>query len=155
MGRIWIHTSRTVQSDDHHNDIDSKTFYEWFEEALNHLPLNSAVVLDNASKLKKRAPGTPTYATKKADIKDWLIKKIIDFPPRALKSELWEIIKQYLKQCPEYDVDKMLNNVHDVQAIAHTAFQNVMVDMVRNCINHVKKQEKLYCLLHNMEPLNF
>ena len=71
MGRIWIHTSRTVQSDDYHNDIDGKTFYEWFEEALNHLPLNSVVVLDNASIHNKRAPGTPTYATKKADMKDW------------------------------------------------------------------------------------
>ena len=78
---------------------------------MNHLPLNAVVVLDNASVHNKRAPGTPTSNTKKADMKDWLIEKNIEFPPRALRSELWEIIKDYLKQFPMYDVDEMVKRL--------------------------------------------
>ena len=46
----------------------------------------------------------------------WLIEKNIDFPPKALKAQLWDIIKEELKNCPEYCIDKMINEL-DVKQV--------------------------------------
>ena len=48
---------------DYHADIDSKTFFDWFKNALNHLPKNSVVIMDNASIHNTRLPGTPKSKT--------------------------------------------------------------------------------------------
>ena len=42
---------------------------------------------------------------------DWLLDKGIDFPPDALKKDLWEIIKIQLAQEPNYDIDKLIQRV--------------------------------------------
>ena len=39
---------------------------------------------------------------------DWLLDKDVDFPPDALKNDLWNIIKEQLLLEPEYDIDKLL-----------------------------------------------
>ena len=84
--------------------------YKWYKEAIKHLPLNSVIVIDNASIHNKRAPGTPKASTYKADMQQWLIEQNIDFPQNALKAELWDIIKEHLKTCPEYAIDEMIKN---------------------------------------------
>ena len=42
---------------------------------------------------------------------DWLIEKGVDFPPDALKKDLWEIIKAQLEHEPEYNINKMIEKV--------------------------------------------
>ena len=49
MERIWIRKSGTIQSEDYHNDITAETMYDWFKAALDYLPKDSVVVIDNAS----------------------------------------------------------------------------------------------------------
>ena len=44
-------------------------------------------------------------------------------------------------------------NVHDVQAVARKAFEEITPEFVRNCFDHVKKQEDYYKNLHGIEPL--
>ena len=56
----------------------------------------------------KRAPGTPKSSTRKDELIDWLIEKNVDFPPDALRRDLWEIVKKQLLHEPEYNVDKLL-----------------------------------------------
>ena len=101
LERVYIRTDKKVQSDDYHNDFDAKTMYKWYKEAIKHLPLNSVIVIDNASIHNKRAPGTPKASTYKADMQQWLIEQNVDFSPTALKAELWDIIKEHLKTFPE------------------------------------------------------
>ena len=67
--------------------------------------------MDNASVHNKRAPGTPKQNTLKDDMIDWLIEKNVDFPPNALKKDLWEIIKQQLLKEPCYDIDQLVKKV--------------------------------------------
>ena len=67
--------------------------------------------MDNASVHNKRAPGTPKRNTLKDDMIDWLIEKNVDFPPNALKNDLWEIIKQQLLNEPCYDIDQLVKKV--------------------------------------------
>ena len=64
--------------------------------------------MDNASIHNKRAPGTPNSQTKKADLQDWLIQQNVDFSPQALRAELWDLVKEQLKKCPEYSIDKLV-----------------------------------------------
>ena len=108
LERVYIRTDRKVQSDDYHNDFDAETMYKWYKEAIKHLPLNSVIVIDNASIHNKRAPGTPKASTYKADMQQWLIEQNVDFSPTALKAELWDIIKEHLKTFPEYAIDEMI-----------------------------------------------
>jgi hypothetical protein len=49
LERVYIRTDKEVQSDDYHNDFDAETMYKWYKEAIKHLPLNSVIVIDNAS----------------------------------------------------------------------------------------------------------
>ena len=49
MERIWIRKAGTVQSEDYHNDITAETMYDWFKAALEYLPQDSVIVIDNAS----------------------------------------------------------------------------------------------------------
>ena len=109
--KIWIHTNRKVQSDDYHNDIDAATFYNWLKDSLKHLPPNAVVVIDNASIHNKREEGTPKSNSKKGEMQEWLMKKNVDFDPKALKADLWKLIQEKLKDCPEYSIDKMVKQL--------------------------------------------
>ena len=113
LKKIWIHTKGKVQSDDYHNNIDAKTFFVWFKEALSPdiLPPNSVVVIDNAAIHNKREEGTPRANTRKGEMKQWLIEKDVEFPPKALKAQNWDIIKEVLKDCPEYSIDKLVKEL--------------------------------------------
>ena len=42
---------------------------------------------------------------------DWLLDKGVDFPPNALKKDLYEIIKKQLLLEPNYDIDKLVQRV--------------------------------------------
>ena len=50
--------------------------YKWYKEAIKHLPLNSVIVIDNASIHNKRAPGTPKASTYKADMQHRGLPKV-------------------------------------------------------------------------------
>ena len=63
--------------------------------------------MDNASIHNKRAEGTPKSGSYKADMQAWLIEHDIDFEPDATRPKLWEIIKEELKNFPEYCIDKL------------------------------------------------
>ena len=67
--------------------------------------------MDNASIHNKRPPGTPKFATRKDEMIDWLIEKGIDFPPNGLKKDIWEVIKQHLKNEPDYNLDRLVKRV--------------------------------------------
>ena len=68
-------------------------------------------MIDNASIHNKREEGTPTRNTRKADMQNWLIEKNVEFSPRALKDDLWKLIQEKLKDCPEYSIDKMVKEL--------------------------------------------
>ena len=44
-------------------------------------------------------------------MQSWLMDKNFDFPLNALKADLWDIIKEELKSCPEYDIYKMVKRL--------------------------------------------
>ena len=105
--RVWIHSNRKIVSDDYHDNITAKDFYEWFREVLLDLPPNSVVVIDNASIHNTREEGTPKAGSYKADMQAWLMEKGVEFDPKDYKKDLWDKIKERLKTCPDYSIDKL------------------------------------------------
>ena len=83
--RVWIHSNRKIVSDDYHDNITAKDFYEWFKGVLLDLPPYSVVVIDNASIHNTREEGTPKAGSYKADMQEWLMEKGVEFDPKALK----------------------------------------------------------------------
>ena len=65
------------------------------------------VVIDNASIHNTREEGTPKVGSYKAHMQEWLMEKGVAFDPKEIKRELWEKIKERLKTCPDYSIDKL------------------------------------------------
>ena len=85
---VWTRSDRQIQSEDYHTDIDTECFFKWFDNPLNHAPLNSVILLDNAAVHSKRAQGTPKSTTYMEDMQQLLIDQGIEFSSKALKTEL-------------------------------------------------------------------
>ena len=95
---------------DYHRGMNRKVFMNWFENnLLPALSQNSIVVLDNASYHNLKVEGTksPTTATKKVDIQQWLCKQGVNFTQKVLKAELLELVKQN-RPAVRYQTDEIL-----------------------------------------------
>ena len=66
------------------------------------------LVLDNAAYHGKNMEGTPTSQSKKQFLINWLSKNGISFHPKALKAELWALVKQAVTTNPKKRVDELL-----------------------------------------------
>ena len=44
-------------------------------------------------------------------MQSWLTEKGVYFPPKALKAQLWDIIKEKLKTEPEYSIDALVKEL--------------------------------------------
>jgi hypothetical protein len=95
---------------DHHQEMNSVVFLEWFENQLMTALKNpSLVVLDNASyhNVKTRY-GVPKFCQKKAVLQNYLTQHNIPFSTTDTKQVLYEKIKQ--KKIPVvYKTDKIKN----------------------------------------------
>ena len=47
--KVWICKKGKILCDDYHNNIDAKTFYDWFKEVLKVLLDHSVVATENVS----------------------------------------------------------------------------------------------------------
>ncbi len=65
-------------------------------------------VLDNAAYHGRNSDGTPCSKTKKADLKQWLNDHNVPFPAKALRKELWTIVKREVQTNPKKRVDSLL-----------------------------------------------
>ena len=81
---------------DYHSEMNSTVFLEWFERLCTSLPGPSCIVLDNASYHNSRTEATtsPTSATLKAQMLNWLKERNIQHEPYMTKPELYEIVKR-------------------------------------------------------------
>ena len=100
---------------DYHDEMTGEHFEEWFSDnLLPNVPPNSLIVMDNASYHTRRCEDVPTKSWTKTRTIEWLNKKNIPFPPKALKAEIFSIV-QGLGATPKYVVDEMaLKAGHEV-----------------------------------------
>lgn len=90
---------------DYHNQMNSTVFEEWFKTQLmpNILP-NSVIVMDNAAYHSVQLEKTPTSSWKKAELRDWLVKKGVQPCEDALKVELYKMTKKF-SAAKKYRID--------------------------------------------------
>lgn len=101
---------------DYHQDMNAELFEKWFKEQLiPNLPINSVIVMDNASYHSRQINKIPNLNSKKADILYFLKEKNIAIPEKVpCKKELIQIIKRYNFK-PEHFTDNLAEqNGHTV-----------------------------------------
>ena len=103
---------------DHHHEMNSIVFLEWFENQFKpDLKNPSLVVLDNARYHNVKTEDTVcrNFSQKKAVLQNYLTQKNIPFSATDTKKVLYEKIKQ--KKTPVvYKTDK-ITNVHGHEAL--------------------------------------
>jgi hypothetical protein len=66
------------KSSDYHDDMNAENYETWLKEKLiPNLPQNSVVVTDNASYHNVQLNRAPTSASRKSEMKEWLMQKNI------------------------------------------------------------------------------
>ena len=92
---------------DYHNQMNAKLFQEWFaNQLLPNISPNSVIVMDNASYHSVQSDKKPTSSWRKADIKDWLLKKGVHADESMVKPELYDLAKK-LGVNTKYVIDTM------------------------------------------------
>ena len=93
---------------DYHNEMKHNTFEEWVTNQLfPNIPPRSVIVMDNASYHSRQLERAPTSNSHKADTIEWLDKHSVPYPDRALKRELYKIIKSF-HTTPVFAVDELV-----------------------------------------------
>jgi transposase len=104
-GALLIKSSTTA-SEDYHKEMDGFGFENWFRQSLlPNIPNDSIIVMDNAS--YHSLSNIPKSIDKVGVMKQWLLEKKIPFPVKAVKKEIWAIIKEQKGKTQHYLIDRL------------------------------------------------
>ena len=88
--------------EDYHDSMDGESYKCYFENSIcQNIPKHSVIVID------KNTENYPTSKWRKQQFVDWLTEKIITFPDKALRAELWTLVKSEREKFP----DKVMETV--------------------------------------------
>ncbi|XP_050307716.1 uncharacterized protein LOC126744378 [Anthonomus grandis grandis] len=79
-----------LKTGDYHDNMNRKNFENWFKTQLvSNLPPKSFIIMDNASYHSGLLEEIPRKSWTKQRLTEWLKKKNIGFPEKAMKDEIW------------------------------------------------------------------
>ena len=88
--------------------MDGESYKCHFEKSIcQNIPKNSVIVIDNTPYHSKNTENYPTSKWRKQQFVDWLTEKNITFPDKALRAELWTLVKSEREKFP----DKVMETV--------------------------------------------
>ena len=94
--------------EDYHDSMDAESYKCYFEKSIcQNIPKHSVIVIDNAPYHSKNTENYPTSKWRKQQFIDWLTEKNITFPDKALRAELWTLVKSEREKFP----DKVMETV--------------------------------------------
>jgi transposase len=109
----WIPGARLIfkstrKTGDYHGQMNHSLFTKWFvEQLLPNIPVNSLIIMDNASYHNVLSEhSAPTATSKKDKIINWLSKNGIPVSEDSLKAELVEILRKIVP-APTYALDEI------------------------------------------------
>ncbi|KAB0792604.1 hypothetical protein PPYR_14563 [Photinus pyralis] len=77
---------------DYHDNMNRGNFENWFKTQLvPNLPEKSLIIMDNASYHSGLLEKIPTKSWTKQRMIEWLGKKNIGYPEKAMKDQIWSI----------------------------------------------------------------
>ena len=87
--------------EDYHDSMDGESYRCYFEKSIcQNIPKHSVIVIDNAPYHSKNTENYPTSKCRKQQFVDWLTEKNITFPDKALRAELWTLVKSEREKFP-------------------------------------------------------
>ena len=88
--------------EDYHDSMDEESYKCYFEKSIcQNIPKHSVIVIDNAPYHSKNMENYPTNKWRKQQFVDWLTEKNITFPDKALRAELWTLVKSEREKFPD------------------------------------------------------
>ena len=88
--------------EDYHDSMDGESYKCYFEKSIcQNIPKHSVIVIDNAPYHSKNTENYPTSKWRKQQFVDWLTDKNITFPDKALRAELWTLVKSEREKFPD------------------------------------------------------
>lgn len=106
----WVFRAKKtakIENANHHDEMNSAAFEEWFTGVLHVLPADSVIVMDNASYHSETLEKLPNMRWKKQEIQEWLTKNGVYFGNNEVKAELMSRIPEHLRQAAKiYKIDK-------------------------------------------------
>ena len=80
--------------EDYHDSMDGENYKCYFEKSIcQNILKHSVIVIDNSPYHSKNTENYPTSKWRKQQFADWLTEKNITFPDKALRAELWTLVK--------------------------------------------------------------
>ena len=87
--------------EDYHDSMDRESYKCYFEKSIcQSIPKHSVIVTDNAPYHSKNMENYPTSKWRKQQFVDWLTEKNITFLDKALRAELWTLVKSEREKFP-------------------------------------------------------
>ena len=94
--------------EDYHDSMDGGSYKCYFEKSIcQNIPKHLVIVIDNAPYHSKNMENYPTSKWRKQQFVDWLTEKNITFPNKALRAEVWTLVKSEREKFP----DKVMETV--------------------------------------------
>ena len=94
--------------EEYHDSMDGESYKCYFEKSIcQNIPKHSVIVIDSAPYHSKNTENYPTSKWRKQQFVDWLTEKNITFPDKALRAELWTLVKSEREKFP----DKLMETV--------------------------------------------
>ena len=94
--------------EDYYDSMDGESYKCYFEKSIcQNIPKHSVIVIDNAPYHSKNTENYPTSKWQKQQFVDWLTEKNITFSNKALRAELWTLVKSEREKFP----DKVMETV--------------------------------------------
>ena len=94
--------------EDYHDSMDGESYKCYFEKSVcQNILKHSVIVIDNARYHPKNAENYPASKWRKQQFVDWLTEKNITFLDKALRAELWTLVKSEREKFP----DKVMETV--------------------------------------------
>ena len=93
--------------EDYHDSMDGASYKCYFEKSIcQNIPKQSVIVIDNAPYHSNNTENYPTSKWRKQQFVDWLTEKNITFLDKALRAELWTLVKSEREEFPDKVIAK-------------------------------------------------
>ena len=103
-------------------------------------------MIDNAPYHSKNTENYPTSKWRKQQFVDWLTEKNVTFPDKALRAELWTLVKSEREKFPDKVMETVAKeySLDSVEKLFRKKREELPEDFWRKCVEHVKKIEENY-----------
>ena len=106
--KLIFRSKSKSSNSDYHKDMDYSLFKKWFvENLLPNIPLNSTIVMDNASIHSVQLDRAPSTNTRKADIISWLSRHNIPHLSTQKREELLTLVRLFKSKTVSYEIDSI------------------------------------------------